>query len=1269
MKQKFLLLFTLIVLSTAHGWANFSVYGDDDDDWIDWSTSLGEESYTPFDNDDAKGLGEALAATPRVTVDKKKLIFNNGTVNKTVSQTFKLIVHNYQYTQSVSLELDDETGMFSIDKTSIPFLEIGLNGADVPVRYTPTEVGTHKAVLYINRHNSSAFERKKITLEGTAEVRTITISNNRLTFPGQTFGKKDSKWLYVSGQNLTGPLSVKLNRNEMFSISRSKIEPDEAEHGVMIEVTYFPTSEGSHEDIITISGGDALEDKKIYLSGSTEVRAISVDTESLSFPSQTVGKTQTHSFTVDGFNLTGPLTVSLIDINGMYSIDKERITADEAAQCATVGVTYSPTTEGTHDAKITITGGNILSPKEISLHGTAVERTINVSTSSLSFYTNGEVGQELTRKFTATGTNLAGPMNIQLDDNSGMFSIKQTQVTNDGDITQVMITVGYIPTELGTHTAKVIVSGGDALENKTVYLKGISNQSTITATPSSWDFGTVGVGTTNTHEFTITGTNLSGRISLVSQMETTGGEFSVSPESLPASGGKVTVTFKPTSAGSYGGVFTYGDGQVSTKITVEGKCATITATPSSWDFGTVAKNSTNTKNITVKGYNLTGDLTLTLTGSGMFKINNERTITISKSDATSGKTVTVNYEPTAGGNHSGIITISGGSAADKTISLTGKCSDISATPSSWDFGTVGVGTTNTHEFTITGTNLSGRISLVSQMETTGGEFSVSPESLPASGGKVTVTFKPTSAGSYGGVFTYGDGQVSTKITVEGKCATITATPSSWDFGTVAKNSTNTKNITVKGYNLTGDLTLTLTGSGMFKINNERTITISKSDATSGKTVTVNYEPTAGGNHSGIITISGGSAADKTISLTGKCSDISATPSSWDFGTVGVGTTNTHEFTITGTNLSGRISLVSQMETTGGEFSVSPESLPASGGKVTVTFKPTSAGSYGGVFTYGDGQVSTKITVEGKCATITATPSSWDFGTVAKNSTNTKKFTVKGKNLTGDLTVSPESSSYFTVSPTTITAAQAQSANGAEVTVTYKPTARGNHSATFTISGGSATSKKINVTGTCAEITTNTTSLVFGGYNDSRTFTVTGYNLTGKLTLISSNNIFTVTPSTITASQAANGVTVTVKCNAATTIQHATGKITISGGSAKPVNVSLTLDATSPQPYAPMVQPEDSESEGGNDEFTDWTSQEAYQNSTTDVNELAMNSKVYADGQMIIIESPVEQSAIISDIAGHAMTVNLQTGRNEIPVNSNGIYIVRIREKTTKLVIR
>lgn len=100
----------------------------------------------------------------------------------------------------------------------------------------------------------------------------------------------------------------------------------------------------------------------------------------------------------------------------------------------------------------------------------------------------------------------------------------------------------------------------------------------------------------------------------------------------------------------------------------------------------------------------------------------------------------------------------------------------------------------------------------------------------------------------------------------------------------------------------------------------------------------------------------------------------------------------------------------------------------------------------------------------------------------------------------------------------------------------------------------------------------------------------------------------------------------------------------------------------------MIEPE-GEGDDDNNGYINGELLCANGSNTASVNELAMSSKVYAEGLSIIIESPVEQKAVISDIAGHVREVNLQAGRNEIPVNSSGIYFVRIREKSTKLMLK
>ena len=62
-------------------------------------------------------------------------------------------------------------------------------------------------------------------------------------------------------------------------------------------------------------------------------------------------------------------------------------------------------------------------------------------------------------------------------------------------------------------------------------------------------------------------------------------------------------------------------------------------------------------------------------------------------------------------------------------------------------------------------------------------------------------------------------------------------------------------------------------------------------------------------------------------------------------------------------------------------------------------------------------------------------------------------------------------------------------------------------------------------------------------------------------------------------------------------------------------------------------------------------------------------KCKANGHDIIIDSPIDQSATICDINGHARSVSLKAGRNVIPTRATGVHIVRVGNATAKLFIK
>lgn len=91
-----------------------------------------------------------------------------------------------------------------------------------------------------------------------------------------------------------------------------------------------------------------------------------------------------------------------------------------------------------------------------------------------------------------------------------------------------------------------------------------------------------------------------------------------------------------------------------------------------------------------------------------------------------------------------------------------------------------------------------------------------------------------------------------------------------------------------------------------------------------------------------------------------------------------------------------------------------------------------------------------------------------FGDVETGYNDTKTFSISGMKLTADATleITGTNAAMFSVSPTTITATDGNIA-AKDVTVTYTPTATGDHSATLTISSGTL-SKAVSLSGTGIE---------------------------------------------------------------------------------------------------------------------------------------------------------------------------------------------------------
>ena len=283
---------------------------------------------------------------------------------------------------------------------------------------------------------------------------------------------------------------------------------------------------------------------------------LTVSSTELSFNTQ-VGKPVTKTINVRGKSLTGALTVELNDSKGAYSIDKTSISAADAEDETTVGVTFNPTMAGMCMANMTISGDGV-ETQTISLTGVSTNPVITVTPDVLEF--NTMVGETTTATFAVRGSSLTGALTLTLEDASGSFAVDKTSLTINEASVGATVTVTCHSAVAGMSHASVIVAGGGA-EPQTVSLTCVAEEPappagpSITTSVTSLDFGNCYNGYNEQRSLVITGVNLTHDISLSiegprSNDFTICAHPDITPE-LAAQGVEVTVNSFPYSEGLY----------------------------------------------------------------------------------------------------------------------------------------------------------------------------------------------------------------------------------------------------------------------------------------------------------------------------------------------------------------------------------------------------------------------------------------------------------------------------------------------------------------------------------------------------------------------------------------------------------------------------------------------------------------------------------------------------------------------------------------------
>jgi hypothetical protein len=353
-----------------------------------------------------------------------------------------------------------------------------------------------------------------------------------------------------------------------------------------------------------------------------------------------------------------------------------------AAATATLNVVFAPTAAGNVLGSASVTSNATNSSLSISLVGTGAPGTTTLSANptSLAF---GNVNAGVTSSKSVTLTN-GGTANVTIS----QVTVSAKDVTASGVTTPVTLTPGqsqtmtvaFKPMAAETVSGNITVTNTQGT-NTVLAVSGTGLQAAIGLTPSSANFGSVAVGSTNSQTIQIGNTGNS--LLTITQASVTGSGFSATGLTLPLSinpgqASTFNALYQPSAAGSAAsGSITIVSNAVTSPsvvaLTGTGVAATqiLLLSTNSVSFGSVDTGTTSTKTVTITN---TGNSNVQISqiaasGAGYTLSGAGAPVTLTPSQ---NLTFSIIFSPAAVGSVSGSVTIaSNATGSPSTISLSG----------------------------------------------------------------------------------------------------------------------------------------------------------------------------------------------------------------------------------------------------------------------------------------------------------------------------------------------------------------------------------------------------------------------------------------------------------------------------------------------------------------------------------------------------------------------------------------------------------------------
>jgi hypothetical protein len=529
-----------------------------------------------------------------------------------------------------------------------------------------------------------------------------------------------------------------------------------------------------------------------------------------------------------------------------------------------------------------------------------------LSTTSLTFSSTAINASSATQSVTLTNSGTAS-MTLTGVSISGNNPTSFTQTNTCGATLAVSascaITVTFKPAATGALTATLSFADNAANSPQTVALSGaVVGAVSVSITPGSLTFPSTAINTASASQtvtFTNTGTSA---VTFTGSPSTTGaynylfkGATSCGGTAALAAGSScvVTFTFNPTAAGTFSATLNFYDTAPNSPQT-----ATLTGTGAGAPAVSLSTTSLTFSSTNIGSTSAAQTVTLKNTGAGALTISSVSITGASASSYTQSNTCgtslaasasctfSLAFQPTAVGTASATLSIAdNASSATQTIALTGTgvgAPVVSLSTTSLTFASTNVGSTSAAQ-SITLKNTGTGALTISSLSFTGSSASSYTQtntcgtSLGASAScAISITFKPTAAGAAAASLSIADNASNTAqtVTLSGTgvgIPVVSLSPTSLAFAsTLVGSQSAAQTVTLKN---TGTAALTISSfsiTGSYASSFAQTNTCGTSLAVSAScTISVTFKPTAGGSLTASLSLnSNATNSPQSVALAG-----------------------------------------------------------------------------------------------------------------------------------------------------------------------------------------------------------------------------------------------------------------------------------------------------------------------------------------------------------------------------------------------------------------